>query len=310
MYKRQPYSFDPLRLFPKEVRKDITVAFLTLLCQLPANDIAVATLDEAVNQAFKVGYSILDVELQLRMLNPDQYAKIDELSQRLRQIARADYAQMVFDPNREPANWDADYIVLHTPGMDIPSRDIVMNEHLARQMLPQQVFAQAALYLVAALANTAIFQDKNRFAAALLDEVWWLTSSPQGKELLNAGIRDGRKHNAAVWLMSQSTEDLLDDRITQQLGNRFVFKQGTGGGRAALKFLGVDPSREMIDLVEQRFQTGMCLYRDVSDRVAAVSINKAHPELHEAFNTNPTAARAAQVVASTEDELRALVGVS
>ena len=50
------------------------------------------------------------------MLNPDQYAKIDELAQRLRQVARADYAQMVFDPNREPANWDADYIVLHTPG--------------------------------------------------------------------------------------------------------------------------------------------------------------------------------------------------
>jgi len=308
--KDTPYSFDPMRLFPKDVREDVTLAFLTLLCQLPANDLAVATLDEAVKRAMVHGFSIRDVEQQLRMLDPDRYVKIDELSQRLRQVARSDYAQMVFDPNREPANWDADYIVLHTPGMDIPSRDVVMNEHLARQMLPQQVFAQAALYLVAALARTAIFQDKSRFSAALLDEVWWLTSSPQGKELLNTGIRDGRKHNAAVWLLSQSTEDLLDDRISQQLGNRFVFKQGTGGGRAALKFLGVDPSREMIDLIEQRFQTGMCLYRDVSDRIAAVMINKAAPALDTAFNTNPDAARAAQVVATTEDELRALVEVA
>lgn len=305
-----PFSFDPMRLFPPAERKEVTLSFLTLLCQLPANHIAVATLDEAVNNAMENGFSISDVELQLRMLDPEHYTGIDELSQRLRQVSRADYAQMVFDKNREPANFDADYLVLHTPGLDIPSKEVVMNKHLADQMLPKQVFAQATLYLVAALARTAIFQNKKRFAAALLDEVWWLTSSVQGKELLNAGIRDGRKHNAAMWVLSQSTEDLHDDRITQQLGSRFVFKQGTGGGEAALRFLGVDPSRDMIHLLEQQLQTGMCLFRDVADRVAAVQINRAEPGLDEAFNTNPDAAKASRIVAKNEAELRALVGAS
>jgi len=300
--KDTPYSFDPMRLFPPEVREEVTVAFLTLLCQLTATDLAVATLAEGVKRAIAEGFTIVDVEKEIRMLDPDLFAGIDELSQRLKQIARADYAQMVFDPNREPADWDADYIVLHTPGMDIPDRETVMNEHLASKMLPQEVFAQAVLYLVAALAKTAIFQDKSRFAAALLDEVWWLTSSPQGKKLLDTGIRDGRKHNAAVWLLSQSTEDLGDDRLAQFLGNRFVFKQGTGGGAAALKFLGLDASREMVDLVEQRFQTGMCLYKDVAGRVAAVMVNKAEADLDRAFDTNPEANRVAQVVASTEDD--------
>jgi len=64
----------------------------------------------------------------------------------------------------------------------------------------------------------------------------------------------------------------------------------------------------MVDLVEQRFQTGMCLFRDVADRVAAVAINRAELGLDAAFNTNPEAIQAAQAVASTEDELRALVG--
>lgn len=298
-------SLDPARMFPEELREQITVGFLTLLCQVKPSDLAGTTLAEAVSRTVRRGAPIVEVIDELRFIDSD-YPGADHLALRLEAIAKANYAGMVFDRNRPVATWDADYLVLHTPGLDIPDREVVMNAHLAEQMLPEQIFAQACLYLVAALARTAIFEDSTRFAAALMDEVWWLTSSMQGRQLLLEGLRDGRKHMAAVWLLSQTTKDLGDERLAQLLGNRMVFKQGTGAGRDALAHLGVDATDEMIDLVENRLATGMCLYRDVRGRTAAIQVNQARPELDAAFNTNPAAETKARV--ADRRSLRDLVG--
>jgi len=94
------------------------------------------------------------------------------------------------------------------------------------------------LYLVAAVARHVTFSDPGRFAAALFDEAWYLTSSLQGRALLLDGIRDGRKHNAAIWLVSQHSDDLGDDALAHLLGPRFVFRQARAAAPAALHSLG------------------------------------------------------------------------
>ena len=74
-------------------------------------------------------------------------------------------------------------------------------------MLPEQVLGQALLYLVAAVGRRVVFSDPRRFAAALYDEAWALLASPHGQNLLIEGVRDGRKHNGAIWLASQHPND-------------------------------------------------------------------------------------------------------
>src|SRR5207237_3289661 len=123
------------------------------------------------------------------------------------------------------ARLDADYLVFHAPGISLPDRDIALREHLARRLPAEQVLSQALLYLVAAVARHATFSDPSRFAAALFDEAWYLTSSLQGRSLLLDGIRDGRKHNAAILLVAQHPDDIGDDALAHRLAPRFVLRQ-------------------------------------------------------------------------------------
>src|SRR5439155_24712590 len=168
-------------------------------------------------------------------------------------------------------------------------RKALLAWHLARQFSPEQLFSLALLYLVPAVAREVTFGDPSRFAAALFDEAWALTSSMQGRQLLLDGIRDGRKHNAAVWLLSQHPSDLGDDALVHLLGNRFGFRQSRGAGAAALRFLGVEPEEELVQMVESGLEEGQCLFRDVRDRVGLIQVLEAMtPELRDAFETNPS----------------------
>jgi len=202
---------------------------------------------------------------------------------------------MAFDATRNPIEADADYLVFHTVGLQIPDK-----AELAKpdDLLPDQVFSTAVLYVLAELARATTFESIDRFSAVLLDEVYWLTSTPLGVKLLEVLVRDGRKHNAAAWLLSQLATDLTENRtLSALLGYRVVFNQGTGAGDQALEFLGVPtttPNREMVASLGR----GMCLIQDVRGQTGLVQVHAARDGLDEAFDTNPERRRQALVAAA------------
>src|SRR5690606_41021160 len=95
----------------------------------------------------------------------------------------------------------------------LPDRETLDSEQRSRMMLPEQVLGQALLYLVAAVGRQVVFRDPSRFAAALYDEAWALLASPYGQNLLIEGVRDGRKHNGAIWMASQHPNDFAIEEI-------------------------------------------------------------------------------------------------
>ena len=284
---------DPLTVFDTfEDRVRYATGFLTLLTGTYPTELAGATLAEAVRKVAETpnGHliDVLDVLGDMGATHPEASV----LARKIANFARADLASLAFGSG-EALNLHADYIVLWTPGLRLPNRDQLLNPQLAKQMLPEQVFSQACLYLIAAIGRDVTFRDQ-RFAAMTIDEGWSLTSSPQGRELLLEGVRDGRKHNAAIWFSSQHPDDLGDPELSSLLGIRFVFRQGSGAGSAALRFLGVDPTEQLVELVETTFNPemsamkGQCLFRDVRDRIGRIQIQPAATaELESAFDTNP-----------------------
>jgi hypothetical protein len=133
-----------------------------------------------------------------------------------------------------------------------------------------------------------VFEDPRRFGAALYDEAWALLASPFGRKLLVEGIRDGRKHNGAIWLASQLATDFEISDLLDLLGARFVFDQSLGAIPSALRFLGVRGSVDAGARLEGGLREGQCLYRDVRDRVGLLQVlPPALAELHAAFNTTP-----------------------
>ena len=164
-----------------------------------------------------------------------------------------------------------------------------MNEHRARLMLPEQILGQALLYLVAAVGRQVVFRDPTRFAAALYDEAWALLASPHGQNLLIEGVRDGRKHNGAIWLASQHPNDFAIERArgpARAPGSCSARPAGRSPRRCGSSAW--PDSDDAGATLEQGLETGQCLYRDVRDRVGLIQVlPPALPEVEAALETRP-----------------------
>jgi hypothetical protein len=216
---------------------------------------------------------------------PDVVAR--GLARRLATYRNRGAGRLAFGAGR-PVSLGADLIVFWAPNLSLPDRETLEAEHRARNMLPEEVLGQALLYLVAAVGRRFVFEDPHRFGAALYDEAWALLASPFGRRLLIEGVRDGRKHNGAIWLASQLATDFEISDLLDLLGARFVFDQVLRAIPSALRFLGVRGSVDASARLEAGRREGQCLYHDVRDRVGLLQVPPpALAELHAAFNTAP-----------------------
>ncbi|MFP5376690.1 MAG: ATP-binding protein [Acidimicrobiia bacterium] len=271
----------------------MAVGLLSLLTGTGALELEGAELSRAVRSVCsRPGGRLVDVIDELEGRGASDTAA-ETVGRKLRALSAEGLAQLVFG-DAEPLRLDAaDFVVFHTPELSLPDRDNLIQEHLARRLLPEQVLSQALLYLIAACARKVAFTDTSRFSAVLVDEAWALTRSIEGAQLVFETVKDGRKHNAAMWLVSQHPDDLGEERIRDLLRNRLVFRQARASARRSLEYLGVDETEGAVALIEG-LQTGECLLRDVRGRTGLVQILDAPTaELAEAFNTTPGRGQAA-----------------
>ncbi len=299
---------DPLRVFTGDAREKYTMGFANLLCRLAPGEVEWLALSEAVQKVVaRSSACMTDVveELEERGRS-DSAASI--VARKLRAYARTPLGRLVFGEG-VPLELDADYICFHTPGLQLPDKDVLEQEHLARNLLPEQMMSQALLYLVAGVAKTFIFADRRRFAAALFDEAWAITASMEGRDLLHTAVRDGRKHNAAVWLASQHPGDIGDERTESLLRNRFVFHHDGAAAELGLRFLGMDATEEAVERLSGRSEEGaidkaQCFYRDLDGRLGLVEILPAPlAALHDRFDTNPPDGSGPEDPDSADDEV-------
>jgi hypothetical protein len=284
---------DPMRSFSGDERSAVALGFLSLLTGSSAHTEEGAALAEAVDAvANRPDGTLADVVDELARMGasertPDPAARA--LARRLMHHRRSATGQIAFGEG-QPMSLDADFIVFWAPHLALPDRETLASDHASRMMLPEQVLGQALLYLVAAVGRRVVFSDPTRFAAALYDEAWALLASPHGQNLLIEGVRDGRKHNGAIWLASQHPNDFAISELEDLLGSRFVFRQARQAIPAALRFLGVTDSVDAGVTLEQGLATGVCLYRDVRDRVGLIQVlPPVLSEVDPVFNTAPTA---------------------
>ena len=280
-------SLDPLAVFDGADRARVAIGLLSLLTGAGALDLEGTELSRAVRAVCsRPAGRLVDVidELETRG-ETDRDA--ETVGRKLRALSDEGLAQLLFGDSEPLRLENADFIVFHTPELSLPDRDAVMQAH--RKLLPEQVLSQALLYLIAACARKVAFADTTRFSAVMIDEAWALTGSIEGAQLVLETVKDGRKHNAAMWLVSQHPDDLGNEKIRGLLRNRLVFRQARSSGEGSLRFLGVEPSEGALAFLEQA-GTGQCLFRDVQGRTGLIQILDAPTvELAAAFNTTPTA---------------------
>jgi hypothetical protein len=275
---------DPLRVFDPEFARVYSIGFLSLLTgHSPTSDEG-AMLASAVDHVLEHPRPSLRGVVEALASNDDPLGR--QVARRLQVFARNRLASLTFAEGPQ-LRIEADCVVFAVAGLSLPSEQQLRDRQLATGMLPEQVFSQALLYLIAAVARTAAFADTERFAAVLTDEAKSLRYSPQGLELLTEMVTDGRKNNAALWVASQQASD-MDGTLAELLGARFAFRQDSrAAAEKAAQFVGLRPTEELIEELE-RMGPGQALLRDVRGRIAPVQVIEALDDrLHVAFDTHP-----------------------
>ena len=110
----------------------------------------------------------------------------------------------------------------------------------------------------------------------------------QGKTLSNKLVRAGRAMNAGVYFVTQNSDDLLDERLKNNIGLKFAFRStDIHEIKKTLEFFGLDREDESNQKRLRDLENGQCLMQDLYGRVGVVQVHPVFEELFHAFDTRP-----------------------
>ena len=86
-------------------------------------------------------------------------------------------------------------------------------------------------------------------------------------------VRAGRAMNAGVYFVTQNTDDLLDEKLKNNLGLKFAFRStDLNEIKKTLAFFGVDPEDENNQKRLRDLENGQCLISDLYGRVGVIQL--------------------------------------
>lgn len=302
-------SLDVLRLFPGPAGARIAQSCLTALFNASPSSPQGRLLADVLDPAWLFANGVnslgqLDQHLQRNRDLPGS----DELASTLRAFSRKDFGRVLFDPNLPPLRLDSRAIVFLTAGLQLPTREELLHEHLFKQMRLERVFGRALYALIMGVVRHAAFADPSEMVTVALSEAHHITSSPEAADEVIELIRDGRKHKAAALLDSHDPlADFGDETLRGLIPTRLVGRQTDRNlARNSLEWLGLDPEDpQLLQLLttdtspvnpvtgevplERR---GEALMRDSKNRYGLVKILAPNdPSRRQAVMTTPPAAR-------------------
>ena len=151
-----------------------------------------------------------------------------------------------------------------------------------------ELLSVAMLIVISTFALDFIHTDRSIFKIVDLDEAWSFLQVAQGKTLSMKLVRAGRAMNAGVYFVTQNTDDLLDEKLKNNLGLKFAFRStDLNEIKKTLAFFGVDPEDENNQKRLRDLENGQCLISDLYGRVGVIQFHPVFEELLHAFDTRP-----------------------
>lgn len=274
-------KLDPLAIGLPELREELASSYLLELLRDPPPSWEVA-IDRAVRDAVRAGERSLRSVVE-RLRTGDSEAG-REAGEALDVLSDFGLARLGFGSGEvEPIEVERSVITIRMPGLSLPDAGASRETYTRAERV-----SVATLSLVAALALRLISGDRSRHKVVVLDEVWFLLASRQGRSLLNRIIRLGRALNATVLVATQRLADLGD--LAALFGVYFLFGQETDGEAATgLVHIGMDPGEAAMRSRVREYRQGRCLMRDLDGRVGEVQFDVVFAELLDALDNTPRA---------------------
>jgi hypothetical protein len=206
-----------------------------------------------------------------------------QLAETIRTVGHLPLARLCFGgAGRSRITPDRRLTILQLHGLTVPeagtaTRDMTLSDRLS----------VAVLYLVTTLAGRLADASRSQAKCIVLDEAWALTSSRQGRALVQRLARTGRSKNTALLLVSQNAADFLGPEVQNNFSAKFAFRSTSEEEVTAVcRLLGIADTPEHRQVV-RTLRNGECAFADVDGRVSTVQIDLVVPALAAALSTTP-----------------------
>lgn len=151
-----------------------------------------------------------------------------------------------------------------------------------------EVLSIAMMIVIASFALNFIQEDRSVFKAVGLDEAWSFLQVTQGKALSNKLVRAGRAMNAGVYFITQNVDDLLDEKMKNNIGIKFAFRStDLTEIKKTLEFFGLDPEDKGNQERLRNLENGQALMQDLYGHIGVIQFHPVFADLFHAFDTRP-----------------------
>lgn len=196
-----------------------------------------------------------------------------------------DFAHLLFsDGNvKQSISLEKQLNIIQVADLVLPDADTGFEEYTTMELL-----SVAMLIVISTFALDFIHSDRSIFKIVDLDEAWSFLQVAQGKTLSMKLVRAGRAMNAGVYFVTQNADDLLDEKMKNNIGLKFAFRStDLVEIKKTLEFFGVDSEDENNQKRLRDLENGQCLISDLYGRVGVMQFHPIFEELLHAFDTRP-----------------------
>ncbi|EGO8087658.1 ATP-binding protein [Enterococcus faecalis] len=218
-------------------------------------------------------------------LRKENTAISNSIADHIESFVDYDFAHLLFsDGNvKQSISLEKQLNIIQVADLVLPDSDTSFEEYTTMELL-----SVAMLIVISTFALDFIHSDRSIFKIVDLDEAWSFLQVAQGKTLSMKLVRAGRAMNAGVYFVTQNADDLLDEKMKNNIGLKFAFRStDLVEIKKTLEFFGVDSEDETNQKRLRDLENGQCLISDIYGRVGIMQFHPIFEELLHAFDTRP-----------------------
>lgn len=196
-----------------------------------------------------------------------------------------DFAHLLFSDGQvnESISLTKRLNIIQVADLILPDSEMAMNEYTTMELL-----SVAMLMVISTFALDFIHSDTKTFKIVDLDEAWSFLQVSQGKTLSMKLVREGRAMNAGVYFVTQNANDLLDEKMKNNIGMKFAFRStDLTEIKHTLAFFGLDQEDENNQNRLRQLDNGQALFQDIWGRTGVIQFDYIFEHLFHAFDTRP-----------------------
>ena len=271
-------KLDPWGFLPRDHAEQVALNIIAFLANIKVDDEEFHQVSEAIEKV-----KLLKDASMMKII--EQLEKTEEetgirLARKLRAFARLPYAKLLFfDGPLNSISLEKRVTILHVKNLDLPDKEVPRSDYDISNILSISLMFSITAFV------TKFAEDPNEFTTVLYDEFWTITNSKEGSKLSKRLIRTGRSEYAAIFIISQNADDLIDEQIKNNLGFKFVFRSGDRKEiEKILEFLDLETTPDNINLIKS-IENGKPLFQDLDGQTGIVDIDVVFDHIDKAFNT-------------------------